>query len=383
MTLFAHPDGADGSGVPDPEVERLRGREAELEAEIARLRARADAASDASNHHHGAIFRSAVDFAIIATDRDGKVTDWNTGAERILGWSADAMRGEPIDQIFTPEDRAQGRSGIEMQRAWEAGRANDERWHVRRDGSRFWASGEMMPLRANDGAHLGFLKILHDRTDQHRAAEEQRADAEFLRSVLASSGDCIKVLDLDGNLTFMSEGGQRVMEVSDFNAIRGCPWTDFWQGQGNGEVRAALDAARAGGIGRFQGGAETMAGTPRHWDVVVTPIRGPDGRPERLLSVSRDISVMRQAEAALREAQSLNMPILNSSRDCIVVLDLEGHTQFVSPGGIEGMEVADVEAILGLSWLRVWKGTDHEAARAAVAGPRRRDRPFPGVLPNS
>ena len=119
-------------------------------------------------------------------------------------------------------------------------------------------------------------------------------EAEFLRSVLASSSDCIKVLDLDGRLVFMSEGGQRVMEVSDFNAIRGCPWPDFWQDQGNTDARAAVEAAKAGGAGHFQGAANTMAGTPRYWDVRVTPILGQDGRPQRLLSVSRDITAMRQ-----------------------------------------------------------------------------------------
>ena len=52
---------------------------------------------------------------------------------------------------------------------------------------------------------------------------------ELLHTLLASSGDCIKILDLDGNLIFMTEAGQRVMEVPDFSAIRGCPWPDFWK----------------------------------------------------------------------------------------------------------------------------------------------------------
>ena len=102
----------------------------------------------------------------------------------------------------------------------------------------------------------------------------------------------------------MSEGGQRVMEVSDFNAIRGCPWTDFWQGQGNADARAAVEAAQAGGTGHFQGAADTMAGTPRYWDVRVRPILGADGRPERLLSVSRDITEMRDAGGAVRASEA-------------------------------------------------------------------------------
>ena len=244
----------------------------------------------AAAHRHRAIFGSAVDFAIIASDTEGRITDWNPGAVRILGWTAAEMAGEAADRIFTDEDRAQDRPAADMRRALENGRASDERWHVRKDGSCFWADGQMMPLRDEGGAHLGFLKVLRDRTEQRQAEEARTAEAAFLQSVLASSGDCIKVLDLDGKLTFMSERGQHVMEVSDFNAIRGCPWPDFWKGQGNVEARAALAAAKAGGTGRFQGMAETMAGTPRHWDVQVTPIPGADGRPHRLLSVSRDIT---------------------------------------------------------------------------------------------
>src|SRR5690242_14823206 len=106
-----------------------------------------------------AVFKSAVDFAIITMDRDGQVTDWNPGAEHVLGWTAGEMRGQAAEHFFTPEDRAAGSPGSEMRRALEAGRADDERWHLRKDGSRFWASGEMHPLRDEAGQHLGFLKI--------------------------------------------------------------------------------------------------------------------------------------------------------------------------------------------------------------------------------
>jgi len=126
----------------------------------------------------------------------------------------------------------------------------------------------------------------------------------LLRALLASSGDCIKILDLDGNLIYMTEGGKRIMEVSDFGAIKGCPWPDFWQDKGNLDAKAAVAAALDGKTGHFQGFATTMAGTPKWWDVTVTPIRDADGKPERLLSVSRDITESRRAELALRESEA-------------------------------------------------------------------------------
>ena len=127
--------------------------------------------------------------------------------------------------------------------------------------------------------------------------------SSLLRSLLASSGDCIKILDLDGNLIFMTEGGQRIMEVTDFNAIKGCPWPDFWQGQGNADARAAIEAAKAGRAANFQGFATTMDGTPKWWDVNVTPILDRDGKPEKLLSVSRDITSSITAAKAIEASE--------------------------------------------------------------------------------
>jgi PAS domain S-box-containing protein len=248
-----------------------------------------------------ALLDSATDYAIIAMDLDGLVTSWNEGAHRILGWTEEEMIGQPASVFFTLEDRQKGTQLAEMQSALDQGRGNDERWHQKKDGTCFWASGEMMPLTDENGTPQGFLKILRDRTDQRQAAEAQRADAEFLHSVLASSGDCIKVLDLDAKLEFMNEGGLRIMEVSDFNAIRGCPWPGFWPVDGQEEAWAAIATARAGASARFQGFADTMKGTPKCWDVQVTAIPGAHGRPEKLLAVSRDITEQKRIEGELRE----------------------------------------------------------------------------------
>ena len=144
------------------------------------------------------------------------------------------------------------------------------------------------------------------------SSDTEIIDAAFVRTVLAASNDCIKVLSLDGDLTFMSEGGQRVMEVSDFNQLRGCPWPSFWEGEGNANALRAVAEARAGRNARFQGPANTAAGNPRWWDVQVTPVFGPNGQPESLLSVSRDITELKQAEEQQRLlALELNHRIKN------------------------------------------------------------------------
>lgn len=129
----------------------------------------------ASETRHRQIVDSAIDFAMITLDLDGNVTSWSVGAERILGWSEEEMLGRPADVFFTAEDRAADLAGQEMDSAREKGRGIDERWHQRKDGSQFWASGEMMPLRDDLGLHVGYVKILRDRTAQ-REAELQRDD---------------------------------------------------------------------------------------------------------------------------------------------------------------------------------------------------------------
>lgn len=132
------------------------------------------------------------------------------------------------------------------------------------------------------------------------ASASVEMNPRFLRSVLAASEDCIKVLDLDGRLTFMSEGGQHIMEISDFNAVRDCPWPDFWRDIGNEHAKAAVEAARRGKSYRFQGEAGTFLGNPRYWDVQVSPILDDGGRPEAILSVSRDITKMKETEDKIR-----------------------------------------------------------------------------------
>lgn len=123
------------------------------------------------------IVDSAVDFAIFTFSPDGIATSWNRGAERLLGYRPDEMKGRNADVIFTPEDLAAGVPDGERRRAEREGRAENERWHVRKDGTRFWGSGLAMPLR--DG-NPGFVKILRDLTERHEAQERLReSEARF------------------------------------------------------------------------------------------------------------------------------------------------------------------------------------------------------------
>lgn len=140
-------------------------RIAQLEAENAALRAQV--------RQSQLILDSAIDYAIITMDADGCVTSWNTGAERILGYAEVEILGRSGEIVFTSEDRANGRFTTELCRAIETGSARNERWHLRRDGTRFWASGMMMPLLDAGGQPQGFLNILRDRTEAQAEVEHR------------------------------------------------------------------------------------------------------------------------------------------------------------------------------------------------------------------
>ena len=99
------------------------------------------------------IVESAEDYAIFTTDVDRRVTSWNTGAERLMGWTEAEFVGQSADLIFTPEDRAKGDPEKEATKAAAEGRAENRRWHLRNDGSRFWGDGFMCPLKDDAGRH--------------------------------------------------------------------------------------------------------------------------------------------------------------------------------------------------------------------------------------
>jgi diguanylate cyclase (GGDEF)-like protein/PAS domain S-box-containing protein len=120
------------------------------------------------------IYLNVRDFAIFTMDPDGLISSWNIGAELLFGYSAPEVIGRDIRLIFTTGDQAEGQPQAEMQSARTCGRAADYRWHVRRDGSLFWADGILTPIPGDHGQLVGFLKILRDVTDRKLAQDEIR-----------------------------------------------------------------------------------------------------------------------------------------------------------------------------------------------------------------
>jgi PAS domain S-box-containing protein len=138
---------------------------------------------------------SAKDYAIFTLDLNGVVTSWNSGAERLLGYSEAEIIGCKGRIIFTPEDNERGRAEYEIQIALTQGRAENERWHLRKDGSRFWGSGLMMPLQSKAGTTQGFVKILQDKTTQKQTETEREQLLQLEQAARAEAENANRLKD--------------------------------------------------------------------------------------------------------------------------------------------------------------------------------------------
>ncbi len=188
------------------------------------------------------IIDSATDFAIYTTDLRGIATSWNAGAERLFGFTAAEIVGHSGDAIFTPEDRARGIPDDERRNVDDHGRALDERWHQRRDGSRFWASGLLMPLR--DGT--GYVKIARDRTEQYEAERREREQDERFRLLATSVPQLVFTTFPDGERTWPSPQWIEFTGVG-FEDSLGQGWLEAIHPDDRPHTRAAWDAATATG----------------------------------------------------------------------------------------------------------------------------------------
>ena len=330
-------------------------RIAELEAENVRLRR--------SEGHYRAVVESANDFAIFTTGLDGLITSWNPGAEKLLGWSETEAVGQHACMIFTPEDEARDACDREMDIATRSGRAEDERWHCRKNGSGLWGSGLMMRFEDEQtGKHVGFLKILRDRTSQHEANEKLRDSEALARALLESTGDCVKLLDLDGRLHSINGPGLCVMEIDDFSTFVGRDWATLWPADRRDEARAAVEDAKAGRLGRFDGFCPTIKNTPKWWDVQVSPVLGADGKPRMLLSVSRDMTARAHDQQALGESEARFRNMADHAPVMIWVTDASGYCTYLNPRWYEFTGQTKVEAE-GFGWMDATHPDDKAEAK--------------------
>jgi PAS domain S-box-containing protein len=255
-------------------------------------------------------------------DPDGRYIYASPSCERITGHKPEEFLSDPElrFKIVHPEDRQLLMDHSRSAEREEPG-ALDHRI-IHRDGSVRWIGHVCQPIFDSSGKFLGTRGSNRDITERKHAEDELRRSNSFNQSIIDSSRDCIKILDLDGRLTYMSPAGQRLLGIKDLTTYLKVPYEEFWKGSDRQAVAEVIRKAKLGQSGSFQGFCPTVDGEPRWWDVSISPVLGANGQPESLLAVSRDITERRWAEQALREAKE-NLEVRVRERTADLAAEVE------------------------------------------------------------
>ncbi len=249
--------------------------------------------------------KNVRDHSIFLTDPNGVVTSWNVAAERIIGYPEAEAMGQHFSLIFTPEDVEAGMPEQELRQAREWGRAEDERWHQRKDGERFWALGIVTPLRDATGKLTGYSKILRDMTERKRAEEALRLTEERFRLMVQTVQDyAVFLMDPEGNVASWNEGAQRILGYT----------TEEIMGKSGALLFTEEDRRNGLPEQELRTAAETGKATDENWLVskrglrfwasgATTALRDESGNLRGFVKIVRDLTERREAEERIRESE--------------------------------------------------------------------------------
>jgi PAS domain S-box-containing protein len=250
------------------------------------------------------IFERSNDL-VAMTGLNLQLTYMNAGGRRMIGLDETADVGDLRGSDYVaPESLALFREVV-IPTARDKGFWEGEMRLVNlRTGAPIDVYRAFFALRDPDGTHSGYGSVSRDITPEKRAAEALAESEAFARTVLESSPDCLKVVGFDGTLEYLSQNGACLLELDDCESVVGGKWEALWPDDQRPAIREAIAAARDGRSVRFTAAAPTAKGTPKVWDVAVTPVPGPDGRTARLIAASRDITAQEAARTALAESEA-------------------------------------------------------------------------------
>ena len=249
---------------------------------------------------HQLLIQSVVDYAIYMLDPEGRVVSWNTGAQRIKGYTDEEIIGEHFSRFYTDEERVEGVPAKALKVAAETGRFTAEAWRVRKDGRRFWAMVVIDPI-VQDEKLIGFAKITRDMTEQ-RAAQLAALESErrFRLLVQSVTDYAIYMLSPEGQVVNWNAGAARIKGYPECEII-GQHFSRFYtpEDRNAGVPQRALDTARR--EGRFEAeGWRCRKDGSRFWaNVVIDVIHDDDGKLIGFTKITRDLTERREAQMQL------------------------------------------------------------------------------------
>lgn len=247
-----------------------------------------------------------VDYALYMLDPSGVVTNWNAGAERLKGYTADEIIGQHFSKFYTREERAKGTPLRVLETAVRDGRYEGEGWRVRKDGSRFWASVVVHPIRNDAGELEGFAKVTRDITERRAAHEALRQSERQFRLLVSGVTDyALFMLDPNGVVTSWNAGAERIKGYAA-EEIVGQHFSRFYteRDRAAGLPSRALFTATSEGHFETEGHRVRKDGSLFWANVVMDAIRDERGELIGFAKITRDITDRRDAEVALRQAQA-------------------------------------------------------------------------------
>ncbi|MEU7785258.1 PAS domain S-box protein [Amycolatopsis sp. NPDC049159] len=249
------------------------------------------------------LVQGVLDYAIFMLDRQGRISSWNAGAERIKGYRAEEIIGQHFSVFYPPEDVAAGKPAKELEVAAAEGRLEDEGWRIREDGTRFWANVMITALYDDRGELKGFGKVTRDVSDRRAAEVALRESEERFRLLVQSVVDyAIFVLDPQGRISSWNAGAERIKGYRAEEII-GQHFSVFYPAEdvAAGKPAWELEVAAAEGRLEDEGWRVRKDGT-RFWaNVVITALLDDRGRLQGFGKVTRDMTERRNAEQALRD----------------------------------------------------------------------------------
>ena len=195
------------------------------------------------------LFISAVtDYAIYMLSPEGVIVSWNAGAQRFKGYTAAEIIGKHFSLFYTDEDRKLGIPVLALQQAATKGKFEAEGWRVRKDGTRFWASVVIDPIRDDTGTLVGYAKITRDITEKKLAEEALRESEERFRMLVQGVTDyAIYMLSPEGTIVSWNAGARRIKGY-EAEEVLGQSFSRFYTDEDrvDGLPARALEIARTG-----------------------------------------------------------------------------------------------------------------------------------------
>src|SRR5205809_1477460 len=306
--------------------------------------------------HYRQMIDSITDYEVIRVDGQGRVGTWHPGAEKLTGYTADEIIGKPITVFYTPEDVAAGQVDVEVRTAAGSGRYETEGWRVRKNGSRFWASVSISPIRDLDGSVAGYVKVVRDLSER---LEQEQMLRSIQQTVDAITDYEVIRLDPEGIIRSWNPGAQRLKQYTADEVI-GHHVSMFYTPDDIHTGLAEQELASAEREGRFETeGWRIRKDGSRIWaNVIISPIRDLAGDLVGFVKVTRDLTERREQERLLQrqrdEILELSTPVIQVW-DKVLVLPIIGtldsfRASRLTEGLLEriAQEQAEV-AILGVS----------------------------------